>query len=147
MVYVKVAIMQRQPSARRPSQTRPQASDPADRLLTVPNVLSLVGTKNAPSVISDEEIEWIRRGVAAGKAMPHPYLEIGDAVIISVPFGLILTDCVVPRSASLMDAISSAEAFCSAARSAPARIETDIPTTVTKSRLRIEHLRMWRLAD
>lgn len=52
------------------------------KALTVPNALSLVGTKNAPSVISDEEIEWIRRGVADGKAMPHPYLEIGDAVII-----------------------------------------------------------------
>jgi cardiolipin synthase (CMP-forming) len=48
VVYVKVAIMQRQPSARRPSQTRPQASDPADRLLTVPNVLSLLRLAGVP---------------------------------------------------------------------------------------------------
>src|SRR5436305_14959413 len=40
--------MQRQPSARRPSQTRPQASDPADRLVTVPNALSLLRLAGVP---------------------------------------------------------------------------------------------------
>ena len=46
--YAKVATMQRQPSARRPSQPRPKASDPADRLLTVPNVLSLLRLAGVP---------------------------------------------------------------------------------------------------
>jgi transcription antitermination factor NusG len=56
----------------------------ADRLkvLLVPNVMNLVGTKNAPSIISDEEIEWIKRGVAHGKAEPHPCLTAGDLVVI-----------------------------------------------------------------
>lgn len=56
----------------------------ADRLkaLLVPNVLNLVGPKNAPSIVSDEEIEWIRRGVAHGKAEPHPCLTAGAPVVI-----------------------------------------------------------------
>jgi transcription antitermination factor NusG len=47
-----------------------------DRLkaLLVPNVVNLVGTKNAPALISEEEIEWIKRGVTHGKAEPHPYM-------------------------------------------------------------------------
>jgi transcription termination/antitermination protein NusG len=53
------------------------------KVLLVPNVVSLVGTRNTPSVISDEEIEWIRRGTAHGKAEPHPYLKIGDPVLIT----------------------------------------------------------------
>jgi transcription antitermination factor NusG len=57
-----------------------------DRLkaLVVPNVLNLVGPKDAPSIISYEEIEWIRRGVAHGKAEPHPCLVPGDSVVIKV---------------------------------------------------------------
>lgn len=56
----------------------------ADRLkaLLVPNVVNLVGTKNAPSIVADEEIEWIRRGVAHGKAEPHSCLTAGDLVVI-----------------------------------------------------------------
>jgi cardiolipin synthase len=40
--------MQRQPSARRPSQPRSQAADPSDRLLTVPNVLSALRLAGVP---------------------------------------------------------------------------------------------------
>ncbi|MFY9808307.1 MAG: CDP-alcohol phosphatidyltransferase family protein [Pseudonocardiaceae bacterium] len=40
--------MQRQPGARWPSRTWPQARDPADRLLTVPNVLSLLRLAGVP---------------------------------------------------------------------------------------------------
>jgi transcription antitermination factor NusG len=54
------------------------------KALLVPNVVSLVGTRNTPSVIADEEIEWIRCGTAHGKAEPHPYLKAGDPVVITV---------------------------------------------------------------
>lgn len=56
----------------------------ADRLkaLLVPNVVNLVGTSKAPSIISDEEIDSIRRGIAHGKAEPYPYLKTGDTVVI-----------------------------------------------------------------
>jgi transcription antitermination factor NusG len=54
------------------------------KVLTLPNVVSLVGNKNSPSVISEEEIAWIRRGVEHGNASPHPYLNIGQRVIITV---------------------------------------------------------------
>jgi cardiolipin synthase len=40
--------MQRQPSAGRPSRPGPQASDPADRLLTVPNTLSALRLAGVP---------------------------------------------------------------------------------------------------
>ena len=56
----------------------------ANRLkaLLVPNVVNLVGTSKAPSVISDQEIDSIRRGIAHGKAEPYPYLKAGDTVVI-----------------------------------------------------------------
>jgi transcription termination/antitermination protein NusG len=53
------------------------------KALLVPNVVSLVGTPNGPSVITDEEIEWIGRGMAYGKPEPHAYLKIGDRVVIT----------------------------------------------------------------
>ncbi len=52
------------------------------RVLLVPNVVNLVGTRNAPSLISDEEIESIRLGITHGKAKPHRYLSVGDWVVI-----------------------------------------------------------------
>jgi len=57
----------------------------ADRLhaLTVPHVVSLVGRKDAPAVMSSEEIEWIRNGTAYGQAEPHPYLQAGEQVMIT----------------------------------------------------------------
>ena len=54
-----------------------------NKALLVPNVVCLVGTRNIPSVIPDEEIEWIRWGVIHGKAEPHPYLKVGDPVVIT----------------------------------------------------------------
>ncbi|HEY2115695.1 MAG TPA: UpxY family transcription antiterminator [Candidatus Angelobacter sp.] len=58
-----------------------------DRLnaLRVPNVLNLVGTKNAPAIVSDEEIGWIKTGLAYGQAEPYPYLQdlkAGQVVLI-----------------------------------------------------------------
>jgi transcription antitermination factor NusG len=53
------------------------------KVLLVPNVVNLVGARNIPSVISDEEIEWIRQGIAHGKAEPHPYLKVGNPVVIT----------------------------------------------------------------
>jgi transcription antitermination factor NusG len=57
----------------------------AERLkaLTVPNVVSLVGRKDYPAVISPEEIAWIRCGVAHGSAEPHEYLKVGQRVMIT----------------------------------------------------------------
>ena len=52
------------------------------RALTVPNVVSLVGTRNVPSAISEEEMKWVRRGAEEGKAMPHPFLKVGERVAI-----------------------------------------------------------------
>jgi transcription antitermination factor NusG len=53
------------------------------RALMIPNVVGLVGTRTAPSVVLEEEIEWIRRGMAHGKAEPHPYPKIGEPVVIT----------------------------------------------------------------
>ena len=52
------------------------------KALVVPNVLSLVGSTNVPSVMSDEEIQWIRRGLEHGRAEPHPYLRVGTRVVV-----------------------------------------------------------------
>ncbi|HEY6347989.1 MAG TPA: UpxY family transcription antiterminator [Candidatus Angelobacter sp.] len=52
------------------------------RVLTLPNVVSLVGAKNSPSVISEEEIGWIRQGMQYGNVMPHPHLTVGQRVRI-----------------------------------------------------------------
>jgi transcription antitermination factor NusG len=52
------------------------------KVLLVPNVVNLVGTSKAPSAISDQEIDSIRRGIAHGKAEPYPYLKAGDTVVI-----------------------------------------------------------------
>jgi transcription antitermination factor NusG len=53
------------------------------KALTVPNVVSLVGRKDYPAVISPEEIAWIRCGVAHGQAEPHEYLKVGQRVMIT----------------------------------------------------------------
>jgi transcription antitermination factor NusG len=53
------------------------------KVLMIPNVVNLVGTRTAPSVISDEEIEWIRRAMEHGKTEPHPYLKVGSRVVIN----------------------------------------------------------------
>src|SRR5262249_43545471 len=51
--------------------------------LTVPNVVSLVGTRNQPSAISEEEIAWIKLGIEHGRAEPYPYLKLGQRVVVT----------------------------------------------------------------
>jgi transcription antitermination factor NusG len=53
------------------------------RALSVANVVSLVGTRNQPSAISDEEIAWIRLGIEHGNAEPYPYLKVGQRVVVT----------------------------------------------------------------
>src|SRR5260370_25994796 len=48
------------------------------RALTVPTVISLVGSKHAPSVISEDEIQWISHGIEHGRAEPHEYLNVAE---------------------------------------------------------------------
>jgi len=53
------------------------------RVLSLPNVVGLIGSKNAPSIVSADEIDCIRRGVEFGKAEPHSALVEGQHVIIT----------------------------------------------------------------
>jgi transcription antitermination factor NusG len=53
------------------------------KVLTLPNVVSLVGTRNAPSVVSEDEIAFIRKGTEHGSAEPHDCLEAGQRVVIT----------------------------------------------------------------
>jgi transcription antitermination factor NusG len=53
------------------------------KVLTLPNVVGLVGTKNSPSIVLPEEIDSIRRGIEFGNAIPHPLLTVGQRVAIS----------------------------------------------------------------
>ncbi len=53
------------------------------KALTIPQVVSLVGAKSSPSVISDREIAGIRAGIEHGRAGPHQYLEAGQRVVIT----------------------------------------------------------------
>jgi len=51
-------------------------------VLTLPNVVGLVGSRSVPSIVTPEEIEGIRRGVEHGNAAPHPHLTMGQRVAI-----------------------------------------------------------------
>jgi transcription termination/antitermination protein NusG len=56
-----------------------------DRLevMEVPGVVRLVGFNGRPLPIPDEEMDGLRRGLAAGiEARPHPYLTVGRRVRI-----------------------------------------------------------------
>jgi transcription antitermination factor NusG len=53
------------------------------RVLTISQVVSLVGAKNSPSPISDDEIAGIRAAVEHGNAEPHQYLEVGQRIVIT----------------------------------------------------------------
>jgi transcription termination/antitermination protein NusG len=53
------------------------------RVLTLPNVVSLIGNRNTPSELSETEIDWIRKAVEHGNALPHPYLKTGQRVVIT----------------------------------------------------------------
>jgi len=52
-------------------------------VLTVPNVISLVGSSRGASEMAEEEILCIRRGLEQGTAQPHPYLKQGGSVMIT----------------------------------------------------------------
>lgn len=52
------------------------------KALTIANVVSLVGTRNLASAVSDEEIAWIKLGIEHGKAEPYPYLKVGHRVVV-----------------------------------------------------------------
>lgn len=53
------------------------------KVLTLPYVVSMLGSKNSPSVVSEEEIAVIRRGIEHGDAEPHEYLKTGQRVLIT----------------------------------------------------------------
>jgi transcription antitermination factor NusG len=53
------------------------------KVLTVPNVVSLVGNGNMPSLIPDDEIAWIRCATEHGNAMPHPLVKAGERIVIT----------------------------------------------------------------
>lgn len=52
------------------------------KVLTVPHIVSLVGSSNGPAEISAQEIDSIRCGVEHAHAEPHPYLKEGQNVVI-----------------------------------------------------------------
>jgi transcription antitermination factor NusG len=53
------------------------------KALTVPNVVSLVGSSRVASEVPEEEVLGIRRGLEQGNVRPHPYLNEGERVIIT----------------------------------------------------------------
>jgi transcription antitermination factor NusG len=53
------------------------------RVLTLPNVLYLVGSGSTPAVVTDEEIAWIGRGLQSGNAVPHECMNEGQRVVIT----------------------------------------------------------------
>jgi transcription antitermination factor NusG len=63
-VFVKIALQQR------------------IRVLEIPSVVQIVGSKGQPAVLRDQEIERLRLSVASRKAEPYPYLTSGKRVRI-----------------------------------------------------------------
>ena len=59
--------------------------DLADRMkvLTLPNVVGLIGNKNSPAIVLPEEIDRIKRGVEFGNAAPHSSFAVGQRVLIT----------------------------------------------------------------
>ncbi len=53
------------------------------RVLAIPNIVTLVGFAGKPTALSSEEIETMRRALAARKAEPHPYLTAGKRVRVN----------------------------------------------------------------
>jgi transcription antitermination factor NusG len=51
-------------------------------VLSVPGVLSIVGSSREPWALPDREIEALRSGVLERKIEPHPYLVVGERVRI-----------------------------------------------------------------
>lgn len=53
-------------------------------VLKVPGVVCLVGFNGTPVALPDEEVETMRRALSHGlKAMPHPYLTVGQGVRVT----------------------------------------------------------------
>jgi transcription antitermination factor NusG len=52
------------------------------RILEVPGVHSIVGTRREPNALPYEEIEALRRGVGLLNPEPHPFLNIGTRALI-----------------------------------------------------------------
>lgn len=53
------------------------------RVLEVPGVLSLVGFGSRPAELPDFEIEALRSGIGERRIEPHPYLAVGQRVVIN----------------------------------------------------------------
>ena len=82
--------------------------DFADRMkvLTLPNVVGLIGSKNSPSIVSPEEIDRIRRGVEFGNAAPHSSLVVGQKVLITEGALQGMSGCLLRNGNSTRVAIS-----------------------------------------
>jgi transcription antitermination factor NusG len=52
-------------------------------VLSMPGVLSIVGSPKEPWPLPHFEIEALRFGVQAGKVEPHPYLKVGERVRVT----------------------------------------------------------------
>jgi transcription antitermination factor NusG len=52
------------------------------KVLSLPGVLSIVGSPNEPWPLRSSEIEALRLGTKMGVVEPHPYLKIGERVRI-----------------------------------------------------------------
>jgi transcription antitermination factor NusG len=53
------------------------------KVLSLPHVVDMVGGKNAPAIVSSEEIDCIKKGVEFGNATPHSALVEGQPVVIT----------------------------------------------------------------
>jgi transcription antitermination factor NusG len=53
------------------------------KVLSLPHVVDMVGGKNAPAIVSPEEIDCIKKGVEFGNATPHSALVEGQPVVIT----------------------------------------------------------------
>jgi transcription antitermination factor NusG len=53
------------------------------KVVSLPHVVDMVGGKNAPAIVSEEEIGCIKKGVEFGNATPHSALMEGQPVLIT----------------------------------------------------------------
>ena len=50
------------------------------RVLNIPRVVRLIGAGQTPLALPEEDIDALRTGLAHRRAMPHPYLQVGQRV-------------------------------------------------------------------
>jgi transcription antitermination factor NusG len=103
------------------------------KVLTVPHIVSLVGSGNVPSEISAQEIDSVRRAEEHAHVEPHPYLKEGQHVVITTGVmagmqGILLRRQNGARVVVCLDSISRAfvvevDTACLEPLSAPARPE------------------------